>query len=111
MPEAGTGWDAGRMTLPEENPPEQIVGWFRDHGWELTLHRNPPPRGDTSSVPRAIRVLPRFTHWADLVSLDTGKVVAGWYGGGMGEAQALRSAERRWWTEQAQSVSQPDQAP
>jgi len=33
-------------------------------------------------------VLPRFSHWADLVSLETGTVEAGWYGGGMDEAQA-----------------------
>jgi len=101
--------DAGRMRLPEDSPPEQIVGWFRDNGWELTLHRDSPPRGDASNVPRALRVLPRFTHWADLVSLETGSVVTRWYGGGMDEAQAVRSARRRWQTEQGQSGSQPEE--
>ena len=95
------------MTLPEDSPPEQIVGWFRDHGWELTLHTDAPPRGDVSHVPRALRVLPRFTHWADLVSVETGGVVTRWYGGGMDEAQAVRSAGRRWRTEQGESASQP----
>ncbi len=84
------------MSLPEESPPEQIVGWFRDHGWALTLHTDQPPRGDVTHVPRALRVLPRFDHWADLVSLETGGVVTRWYGGGMDEAQAVRSAGRRW---------------
>ncbi len=59
----------------------EIVGWFRDQGWALTLHTDQPPRGDTGSVPRALRVLPRFNHWADLVSLETGTVVTRWYGG------------------------------
>jgi hypothetical protein len=96
------------MTLAEDSPPEQIAGWFREQGWVLTVHRESPPRGETSNVPRAIRVLPRFTHWADLVSLETGTVVARWYGGGMDEAQALRSAARRWRTEHGELAPQPD---
>ena len=95
--------DAGPMTLPEDSPPEQIVGWFRDHGWSLTLHTDQPPRGDAGHVPRALRVLPRFNHWADLVSLETGSVVTRWYGGGMDETQAVRSAGRRWRTEHEQT--------
>jgi hypothetical protein len=83
------------MMLPEDSPP-QIVGWFRAHGWELRLHRESPPRGD---VPQALRTLPRFTHWADLVSLESGDVVTRWYGGGMNEAQAVGNARRRWRTE------------
>jgi hypothetical protein len=97
------------MTLPEDGLPEQIVGWFRDHGWALTLHTDPPPRGDASGVPQALRLLPRFTHWADLVSLETGSVVARWYGGGMDEAQAVRSAGRRWRTEQPKSSSHSEE--
>lgn len=88
------------MTLPEDSSPEQIVGWFRDEGWELKLHTEPPPRGEAKDVPRALRALPRFGHWADLVSLETGDVVSRWYGGGMDEAQAIRSSWRRWQTEQ-----------
>ena len=97
------------MTLPEDGPPEQIVGWFRDQGWELTLHGEAPPRGDASRVPRALRALPRFTHWVDLVSLETGSVVARWYGGGMDEAQAVRSAGRRWRTEHEASEGEPEE--
>lgn len=95
------------MTLPEDSPPDQIVGWLRDQGWELALHADSPPRGDVSHVPRALRALPRFTHWADLVSIETGSIVARWYGGGMDEAQAVRSAGRRWRAEQGGSASQP----
>ena len=91
------------MTLPHDSPPEQIVGWFREHGWDLALHTEAPPRGDASDVPRALRTLPRFGHWADLVSLETGDVVTRWYGGGMDEAQAVRSARRRWLAEHEQS--------
>jgi hypothetical protein len=79
------------MTLPEDSP-QQILGWFRDHGWELRVHRDSPPRGD---VPQGLRSLPRFSHWADLVSLETGDVVTRWYGGGMSEAQAVSNARRR----------------
>lgn len=86
------------MTLPEDSP-EQIVDWFREQGWELAFHKEPPPRGDVSHVPQVIRVLPRFSHWADLVSLETGEVAARWYSGGMDRAQALRSAKLRWRTE------------
>lgn len=95
------------MTPPEPSTPEQIVAWFRDNGWELRLHMDRPPRGDTSSVPRALRVLPRFTHWADLVSIETGTVVARWYGGGMDEAQAVKSARRRWQAEHGEPASEP----
>ena len=91
------------MTLSEDSPPEQIVRWFRDNGWELKLHTEAPPRGDVSNVPRALRVLPRFSHWADLVSLETGGVVSRWYGGGMDEAQAIRSAARRSRAEEGQA--------
>jgi hypothetical protein len=91
------------MTLPEDSSPRQIVDWFREHGWELKLHMESPPRGDVSNVPRALRVLQRFNHWADLVSVETGDVVSRWYGGGMDEAQALKSAMRRWRTEQGES--------
>jgi hypothetical protein len=83
------------MTLPDDSP-QQIVGWFRDRGWELRVHRNSPPRGD---VPQALRSLPRFTYWADLVSLETGDVAAQWYAGGLNEAQAVSNARRRWGTE------------
>jgi hypothetical protein len=93
------------MTLPDESPPDQIVGWFREHGWEVKLHSDAPPRGDVSKVPRAIRVLPRFNHWADLVSLDQDGVVRRWYGGGNDEAQAIRSALRRWGSEHGESAS------
>jgi len=84
------------MRLPEDGPPAEIVDWFRDHGWQLKLHKEAPPKGDVSHVPRALRVLPRFTHWADLVSIETGNVVTRWYGGGMDDAQAVKSAGRRW---------------
>ena len=100
--------DAGRMTLPEDGPPEQVIGWFRDQGWELTLHRDPPPRGDAAGVPQALRVLPRFSHWAGLVSLESGSVVSRWYGGGMDEAQAVRNAGRRWRAEHEKPASQPE---
>lgn len=86
------------MTLAEDGPPEQIIGWFREQGWELTLHTEAPPRGDVSHTPQALRVLPRFSHWTDLASLETG-AVARWYSGGMDRAQALRSARLRWRTE------------
>ena len=94
------------MTLPEDGRPEEIVGWFRDHGLALTLHGEQPPRGDTS-MPRALRVLPRFSHWADLVSIETGSVTARWYAGGMDEGQAVRSAARRWRAENGDLDLQP----
>ena len=95
------------MTLAEGSPPEQIVGWFREQGWELMLHTDSPPRGEASDVPRALRALPRFTHWAALVSVETGTVVSRWYGGGMDGADAVRSAMRRWRTEQGEPAPQP----
>lgn len=98
------------MTLPEDGPPEQIVGWFRDHGWELRLHMESPPRGDVSNVPRALRVLPRFNHWADLVSAKTATVETRWYGGGVDDAQAIRSAGRRWRTEHPGDESTTDRS-
>jgi len=97
------------MTLSENSSPEQIVSWFRDNGWGLTLHTDPPPRGDVSNVPRALRVLPRFSHWADLVSLETGPVVTRWYGGGMDEAQAVKSAGRRWRAEHGEPASHTEE--
>ncbi len=93
--------------LPEDCPPEEIVGWFRDHGWKLAFHMDPPPLEDPRRLPRAARKAARFTHWADLVSLTTGEVVARWYGGGMNEEESVRSARRRWRTEQEPSPSQP----
>jgi hypothetical protein len=93
------------MSLPEDGSPEQIVRWFRDQGLDLTLHSQAPPRGDVSKVPRALRVLPRFTHWADLVSVESGGVVGPWYGGGMDEADAVRSAGRRWRAEHPDGAS------
>ncbi len=91
------------MTPRDDSPPEQIVGWFRELGWELRLHGDSPPRGDVSNVPRALRVLPRYTHWAELVALETGAVASRWYGGGLDEAQAVRSALRRWRTEHGEN--------
>ena len=93
--------------LPEDSSPEEIVSWFRDQGWELTLHIEALPLEDVPRLPRAIRKVPRFSHWADLVSVETGNVVARWYGGGMNEAEAVKSARRRWRTEQEPSPSQP----
>lgn len=89
------------MTLPEDSP-QDIVDWFRDQGWELRIHRESPPRGD---APQALRSLPRFTHWVDLVSLETGDVVTRWYGGGMNVAQAVTNARRRWQTEHRERPS------
>lgn len=86
------------MTLSEDSP-EEIAGWFRDQGWELRFHTESPPRGDVSHVPQVLRVLPRFPHWADLVSVETGSIATRWYAGGMDKAQALRSAKLRWRTE------------
>ena len=83
------------MTHPDDTP-QQIVGWFRDQGWDLRVHRESPPRGD---APQALRALPRFTHWVDLVSIETGDVASRWYAGGMNETQAVSSARRRWRTE------------
>lgn len=99
------------MTLAEESPPEEIAGWFRDQGWRLALHTDSPPRGDADHVPRALRVLPRFSHWVDLVSIETGAVVTRWYGGGMSEAQAVRSAGRRWLSEHEESARQYHSSP
>jgi len=93
--------------LPEDASAEEVVGWFRGHGWELTLHTEQPPIDDGSRLPRAVRKSPNFTHWADLVSARTGNVVARWYGGGLNEAEAVKSALRRWRTEQEPSPSQP----
>jgi len=95
------------MTLPEGSAPEEIIGMFREHGWELALHSDSPPRGEASDVPRALRALPRFTHWAALVSIETGSVVSRWYGGGMDEADAVRSSLRRWRAEQGESAPRP----
>jgi hypothetical protein len=91
------------MDLADDGPPDQIVSWFRAQGWALTLHMEAPPRGDVSNVPRALRVLPRFSHWVDLVPIQPGGVVARWYSGGMDEAQAVRGAARRWRTEHQDS--------
>ena len=93
------------MALPEDGRPEEIVDWFRQRGWALRLHAESPPRGDVSNVPRALRVLPRFTHWADLVSVESGTVEGRWYAGGMDEADAVRSAGRRWRAEHPDGAS------
>jgi hypothetical protein len=51
------------------------------------------------------------THWADVVSLETGGVIAASYGAGTTEAEAKARAVRRWRVEQEPPPPLPRRLP
>lgn len=93
------------MPQPEGPTLAEIERFFLDRDFEIVLHQDPPPEPTDedwrtmSSVERSARRRVSYSHWADLrhgISLH----LVRWYGGGMSEEEAVRSAYARWCVEQ-----------
>jgi hypothetical protein len=95
------------VALPEDGPLDDIVRFFRELGYTLRPHTEPPPEVDPRTLPRIARKVPKYTHWVALESLATGKTAHRWWGGGMDEEAALRNARARWRYQEEPSPSQP----
>ncbi|MCU1492798.1 MAG: hypothetical protein JWO62_562 [Acidimicrobiaceae bacterium] len=95
------------MVLPEDGPLDEITAFFREVGFSLSAHGEPPPKIDPRTLPRIARRPPPYTHWVALVSLATGETAHRWWGGGMSEEAAIRSARARWRYQEEPSPSQP----
>jgi hypothetical protein len=94
------------MALPEDGPLDEITTFFRDLGFSLESHNERPPYVDPRTVPRIARSAPTYTHWVALVSLATGETAHRWWGGGMSEEAAIRSARARWRYQEEPSPTQ-----
>ena len=76
--------------------------WFARRGFRLRVElRNL----DNATTRRSQSERP--THWADLVSLSTGDVIAPAYGSGMSDEEAKQSARQRYREEQGSE--EPDE--
>jgi hypothetical protein len=95
------------MALPEDGPIDEIVAFFREIGFSLRAHADPPPKVDPRALPREARSAPKYTHWVALDSLATGETAHQWWGGGMSEEAAIRSARARWQYQEEPCPSQP----
>jgi hypothetical protein len=97
------------VVLPEDVPIAEIVEWFSGRGYEMTVHEDAPPAPeDRRRLPRELRGGPEFAYWCDLQS---SQLTQWWYGGGDSEHAAIRSARKRWRTEQEGNEVTPRQLP
>jgi hypothetical protein len=80
--------------------------YFAERGYELRVER----RDLDAELPRKAPSR-GSTHWADVVASDTGQLVAASYGAGMSEAEARRSALKRWTVEQEPRPPLPRRLP
>jgi hypothetical protein len=80
--------------------------YFAERGYALRVEQ----RNHDDELPRRAKTR-GCTHWADVVSVERGHVVASSYGAGMSDAEAKESALRRWRVEQEPSPPLPRRLP
>lgn len=93
------------MAQSEGPPLAEIERFFLDRDFDIVVHQEPPPNPtdeqwrSMSSIERKARRHLSYSHWADLRQRVTLRPVR-WYGGGMSDEEAVRSAYARWCVEQ-----------
>jgi hypothetical protein len=101
------------VTLLEQRSLDEIAAFFSSMDLRIVIHADAPTytpeelRELPSEVRRELRRKDQPTHWAALAKPD-GRIVARWYGSGMGDDDAIRSAARRWRVEQMGSQAEND---
>jgi hypothetical protein len=100
------------VALLEQRSLAEIAEFFESHQLRVIVHTDAwvPSADERRRLPSSLRRelrKDRPTHWAALTKPD-GELVARWYGSGMGEEAAIRSAARRWRVEQIGSEAESD---
>jgi hypothetical protein len=93
------------MDRAEDLPLSAIEEFFAKRGFRPVVHQEPPPAPTKEELRRMSTVEKRArcnlhpVFWADLEGAGTESRVR-WYGSGETEEAAVRSARRRWLTEE-----------
>ena len=99
------------MALLEQQSLDEIAAFFGTMDLRVVIHNDAPVytpvelRRLPSEIRRELRRKDRPTHWAALAKPD-GRIVARWYGSGMSDEDATRSAARRWRVEEIGSEAE-----
>jgi hypothetical protein len=97
--------------LLEQMSLEEISQFFGAMEIEIVVHGEAPTRTPDeirrlpSSIRKTLRSNDQPTHWAALTRPD-GRNIARWYGSGLDEESAIRSAAKRWRVEQIGSEAE-----
>ncbi|HAS12094.1 MAG TPA: hypothetical protein DCS55_16495 [Acidimicrobiaceae bacterium] len=88
--------------MPEHESADNIIQWFQDHGFTVSVHQDQPPRPEPDTLSTRLSSMwpEESTHWCELRSDE---IVLRWYGSGASADDALRSARRRYRTEEESS--------